>query len=133
MESQEWCYLITNSIQFWMTLKLDRCLVEQARYILYLMYTRFSETIGNEIFGKAGFWPLPLRIVIISKRIELENCAWSHMKRLLKGFPKLVWFLFFNEYEEEESIKKWNCRFLSLAWRRTFHHFEIEVTNHQNI
>ena len=133
MESQKWCYLITTLIQFWITLKLDRCLVEQARYILYLMYTRFSETTGNEIFGKAGFWPLPLRIVIISKQIELETCAWSQMKRFLKGFAKLVQFSFFNEYEEEKSVKNWNCLFLSLAWWRTFHHFKIKITNHQNM
>ena len=133
MESQEWCYLITDSIQFWMMLELDRCWVEQAWYILYLMYTCFSKTTENEIFGKAWFWPLPIHIVIISKQIELQTCAWSQMKHLLKGSSKLLCFLFLNEYEEETSVKNKNCLFLSLAWWRTFHHFKIEITNHQNM
>jgi len=32
---------------------------------------------------------LPIHIEIISKRIELETCAWSQMKRLSKSFSML--------------------------------------------
>ena len=40
----------------------------------------------TNVFCNLEFWPPPLLFLITSKRIKLETCSWSQMKRLFKSF-----------------------------------------------
>ena len=132
MNSVNWSQIWCSFDWYWSWISVLLAMLNLSISHWYMLYWKMIE--NNRKWGLRKIWilTLPIHIEIISKRIELETCAWSQMKRLSKGFPKLVQLLIFKEYEEEISLKQWIRLLISPAWQRTFYHFEIGITNHQN-
>ena len=73
--------------------------------IFFLCFLWSNEKVQLFLTWLLQFWPSALYPYVISKRIKLQQPAWSHFEALLKSFKTVMDFAMFFSLDECETLK----------------------------